>query len=43
MIGLARALGILVQAVILGALLFLAVVNLIAQQGGATVFLYQRF
>jgi len=39
----ARVLGICAQALVLGALLFLALVQLVAERGGATAFLYQRF
>ncbi len=38
-----RALGILTQAVVLGALLFLAVVKLTALAGGLRFFQYEGF
>lgn len=38
-----RGMGILVQAVVMGALLFLAVGGLVAIQAGARVFRYQAF
>jgi hypothetical protein len=38
-----RALGVLVQALVLGSLLFLALANLIGATGGARIFRYQDF
>lgn len=43
MIRFARTLGLVAQALIVGALLFLAVVELLAERSGATIFVYQRF
>ena len=40
---LARAAGVLLQAVILGYLLFFAIMRLVAMGSGATVFRYQGF
>jgi len=39
----ARPLGIVAQAVVLGALLFLAAVQLLAERSGASIFVYQQF
>jgi hypothetical protein len=39
----ARALGILVQAIVLGTLLFFSVGRLVALETGARVFRYQAF
>lgn len=38
-----RAAGVALQALILGSLLFLALVNLIAMSEGARIFRYQNF
>lgn len=40
---LARVLGILIQSVVLGYLLFFAIMQLVATIGGAAVFRYQGF
>jgi len=42
-VNLPRALGVLLQALILGSLLFFALVNLLATSGGARIFRYQNF